>query len=97
MQDKRRWGVAKTRRLKGREEASHTVRALLIELPIYAVLVVGYFFLVLHFLVDWLENLHKQHVLLYALVSIALIIGQAVALESVTTMLLRLFRGGRSE
>lgn len=70
---------------------------MLIELPIYAVLVIAYFFLVLHFLSDWLGTLHKQHVLLYALTSIALIIGQAVVLESVTTMLLRLFRGGRSE
>ena len=89
--------MANTRRLKGREEASHTVRAMLIEVPIYAALVVGYFFLVLHFLADWLGTLHKQHVLLYALISIALIIGQAVVLEWVTTMLLRLFRGGRSE
>lgn len=70
---------------------------MLIELPIYAVLVVAYFFLVLHFLADWLGTLHKQHVLLYAVTSIALIIGQAVALESVTTLLLKLFRGGRSE
>ncbi len=89
--------MAKTRQLKGRQEASHTLRALLVELPIYAVLVVCYFFLVLHFLADWLGALHQQHVLLYALISIALIIGQAVVLESVTTMLLRLFRGGRSE
>jgi hypothetical protein len=90
-------GVATTRRLKGKQEASHTLRAVLIELPIYAVLVVAYFFLVLHFLADGLGNLQRQHVVLYALVSIALIIGQAVVLEWLTTMLLRLFRGGRSE
>ncbi|MDQ6624744.1 MAG: hypothetical protein M3Y69_01195 [Verrucomicrobiota bacterium] len=81
---------------KSKAEASHTFGALLIELPIYAVLVVAYFFLVLHFLADWLGHLHKNHTLVYSLVSIALIIGQAVALESVTTWLLRLFRG-RSE
>lgn len=85
------------RRTKSRAEASHTFRALLIELPIYAVLVVGYFFLVLHFLSEWLGHLHANHTVLYALVSIGLIIGQAVLLESVTTILLRLFRSGRSE
>lgn len=81
---------------KSKAEASHTFGALLVELPIYTVLVVAYFFLVLHFLADWLGDLHKNHTLLYSLVAIALIIGQAVALESVTTWLLRLFRG-RSE
>ena len=81
---------------KGKTEAAHTFRALLVELPIYAVLVVGYFFLVLHFLADWLGNLHAHHTAIYALVCIVLIIGQAVVLEWVTTLLLRLVRG-RSE
>ncbi len=81
---------------KGRAEASHTFRALLVELPIYGILVVAYFFLVLHFLTDWLGNLHAKHTTLYSLVSIGLVIGQAVVLEWVTTLLLRLFRG-RSE
>lgn len=88
--------VAKEAPRKSKAEAQHTFRAMLIELPIYAVLVIAYFFLVLHLLAGWLGDLHQHHTLLYALVSIALIIGQAVALESVTTLLLRLFRG-RSE
>lgn len=74
-------------------EASHTFRALLVELPIYAVLVVVYFFAVLHFLADWLAHLKASHNTIYAFVAIGLIMGQAVVLESVTTMLLRLFRG----
>ena len=82
---------------KSKAEAAHTFRALLIELPIYGLLVVGYFFLVLHFLAGWLGDLQANHTTTYALVSIALIIGQAVVLESVTTLLLRAFRGGRSE
>jgi hypothetical protein len=41
--------------------------------------------------------LHLNHVKLYALIAIVLIIGQAVVLESVTTWLMRLLRGGRSE
>jgi len=77
-------------------DTSTTLRAFLIELAVYAVLVTGYFFLVLHFLSDWLQDLHVHHVKTYALVAIALVICQAVVLESVTTWLFRLLRG-RSE
>jgi hypothetical protein len=77
-------------------ETSTTLRAFLLELAVYAVLVTGYFFLVLHFLSGWLQELHLHHVKTYALVAIVLIIGQAVVLESVTTWLFRLIRG-RSE
>jgi hypothetical protein len=77
-------------------DTSTTLRAFLIELVVYAVLVTGYFFLVLHFLSDWLQDLHVHHVKTYALVAIALVICQAVVLESVTTWLFRLLRG-RSE
>jgi hypothetical protein len=77
-------------------DTSTTLRAFVIELAVYAVLVTGYFFLVLHFLSGWLQELHLHHVKLYALVAIVLIIGQAVLLESVTTWLFRLIRG-RSE
>ena len=77
-------------------ETATTLRAFVIELAVYAVLVTGYFFLVLHFLAGWLQELHHHHVKVYALVAIVLIIGQAVLLESVTTWLFRLIRG-RSE
>ena len=97
-QQRRRVGVAaKRKRTKSRKEASHTFGALLIELPIYALLVTGYFLVVLHFLSGWLGRLHQQHNTIYAVVGIALIIAQAVVLESVTTQILRLFRSGRSE
>ncbi len=66
------------------------------ELVVYGILVVAYFFLVLHFLGGWLASLDQQNIKLYALVSIGLIIGQAVILESVTTLIFRLMRG-RSE
>ena len=78
-------------------ETSTTLRAFLIELVVYGALVTGYFFLVLHFLSGWLQELHLHHVKVYALVAIALLIGQAVLLESLTTWLFRLLRGGRSE
>ena len=79
-----------------KEETITTLRAFLIELAIYAVLVVGYFFLVLHFLGEWLHQLELHHRYTYAGVAILLIIGQAVILQNVTTYLLRLIRG-RSE
>ena len=76
--------------------AAQTFKAFLIELVVYAALVVGYFFLVLHLLGSWLHSLATQHRYTYAGVAILLIIGQAVFLESVTTFLMRLIRG-RSE
>ena len=80
-----------------KKDRSSTLRAFLVELALYAVFVTGYFFLVLHFLSGWLQDLHLHHVKLYALAAILLIIGQAVLLENVTTWLLRFLRGGRSE
>ncbi len=80
-----------------KKDAASTLGAFLIELALYAVFVTGYFFLVLHYLSGWLQDLHLHHVKLYALTTIVLIIGQAVLLESITTWLLRLLRGGRSE
>lgn len=79
-----------------KKETAKTLRAFLIELAIYAVLMVGYFFLVLHFLGGWLYQLEINHRYAYAGVAILLIIGQAVVLENVTTLLLRMIRG-RSE
>ncbi len=79
-----------------KKEAARTIRAFVIELPVYVALVIAYFFLVLHFLGDWLRGLEKDHRYLYALVAISLIVGQAIVLENVTTFLLRLIRG-RSE
>ena len=79
-----------------KKERTNTLRAFLVELAVYAAFVTGYFFLVLHYLSGWLQDLHLNHVKIYAAITIVLIIGQAVLLESVTTWLLRLLRG-RSE
>jgi len=73
------------------------LRAFAVEIVIYAALVTAYFFAVLHFLGGWLVQLETQHIRVYAVVALFLIIGQAVALEAVTTGLLRLLCGGRSE
>jgi hypothetical protein len=73
-----------------------TLRAFVIELAIYAVLVITYFFLVLNLLGQWLYELEIHRRYTYAALAIVLIIGQAVLLESLTTFLIRLIRG-RSE
>ncbi len=80
-----------------KRERESTLRAFAVELAVYAVFVTAYFFLVLHYLSGWLQDLHLHHVKLYSFMAIILIIGQAVLLESVTTWLLRLLRRGRSE
>lgn len=79
-----------------KKEITRTLRAFAIELVIYAVLVVVYFFLVLHLLGQWLYQIEVHHRYLYAGLAILLIIGQAILLDSVTTLLVRLIRG-RSE
>jgi hypothetical protein len=79
-----------------KQETAGTLRAFAIELAIYALLVTGYFFLVLHLLGGWLYELEVHHRYTYAGIAILLIIGQAVVLESLTTFLIRLIRG-RSE
>jgi len=76
-----------------KKEAIKTLRAFFIELLVYAVLVVVYFLLVLHFLGDTLHRLEHNHRVTYAVVAVLLMIGQAVLLQNVTTFLLRLIRG----
>ena len=55
----------------------------------YAVLVTGYFFLVLHFLGGALQSLYETNKTTYAVVALALIIGQGVLLEVLSSALLR--------
>jgi len=75
-----------------KKDAAKNLRAFAIELAVYAVLVTCYFFLVLHLLGDWLYRLESQHRYVYAGVALSLIIGQAVLLDSVTTLLFRFLR-----
>jgi len=75
-----------------KQDAAKSLRAFAAELVIYAVLVTGYFFLVLHVLGNWLYRLESQHRIVYAFASILLIAGQAILLDAVTTVLFRLLR-----
>jgi hypothetical protein len=63
-----------------------------LECAIYSVLVVAYFLFVLHFLGGWLKDLFDHHRWEYAFVALGLMLGQAVVLEMVTTLLLRFTR-----
>jgi hypothetical protein len=76
-----------------KKDTGKNLRAFAIELAIYSVLVIIYFFLVLHLLGDWLYRLEAHHRYIYAGVAILLIAGQAVALDTVTRLLFRLLRG----
>ena len=75
-----------------KKEASKTLRALVIELPVYAALVVTYFLLVLHLLGGWLGRLFAHHRVLYSVTALLLLVGQALLLDAVTSLLLALFR-----
>jgi hypothetical protein len=73
------------------------VRNFIIELAVYGVLLVIYFFAVLQFLGGMLSNLFVNNMSLYAIVGLALIITQAVVLEAVTSYLIRLLHLDRLE
>jgi hypothetical protein len=75
-----------------KKDSAKSLRVFATELAIYAVLVTAYFFLVLHLLGDWLFRLEIQHRILYAVVAILLIAGQAIVLDALTTLLFRLLR-----
>lgn len=61
------------------------IRNFLIEIVIYAILVIGYFFLVLRLLAQPLKDLFSGNMTVYSFVSLALIVAQAVLLEFVTS------------
>jgi hypothetical protein len=75
-----------------KNDSAKSLRVFAIELAIYAVLVTVYFFLVLHLLGNWLYRLDMQHRILYAVVALLLIAGQAVVLDALTTVLFRFLR-----
>ena len=68
------------------------LRSFATEIILYAALVTGYFFLVLHFLGGWLKALFDTDKPLYAVTALLLIIAQGLLLELLTTRLLILVR-----
>jgi hypothetical protein len=73
------------------------VRNFIVELAVYGILLVVYFFAVLRFLGGLLSNLFLDNMSIYAIVGLVLIITQAVVLEAVTSYLIRLLHLERLE
>ncbi len=69
-----------------------SVRVLLVELALYAVLVVGYLWGVLLLIDHWVVSLAAEPGLAYAVVAVGLIVGQGFLLDIVVGALLRLVR-----
>jgi hypothetical protein len=63
------------------------LKSFLVELLVYSILVVGYFFLVLHFLAGWIAHLYEADRRLYAFAALALIVCQGIVLELLTAAL----------
>jgi len=68
-------------------EVRHTIRIVLIELLVYAILITVYFLLFLRFLEFPLRDLFRSNLQLYAIVALLLVIGQGVVLDILTTFL----------
>ncbi len=76
----------------GKQEGRALIYHFVIELIIYGILVVGYFFLVLRFLAQPLATLFHSNLVAYAFIALGLIVAQGVALEAVTSFLLEQLR-----
>lgn len=63
------------------------LRNFLIEMAVYGVLLVGYFYVVLRLLGDPLKTLFDQSLFFYAISGLGLIVAQAVLLEFITSWL----------
>ncbi len=68
------------------------VRNFLLEVLLYGVLVVAYFLVVLRWLQEPLNQMFHNDLVIYAIVSLGLILAQSVALEYVTSFLLEQIR-----
>ncbi|HET7511157.1 MAG TPA: hypothetical protein VFJ88_00195 [Chthoniobacterales bacterium] len=79
-----------------KNEARRAIFSFAVEMIVYAGFIAAYFLLVLHLLGPSLGWIEKEHRTVYAVLAVALILGQSIVLESITTFLLRLLRG-RSE
>jgi hypothetical protein len=73
------------------------IRNLVIELVVYGILLVAYFFAVLRLLGGFLENLFQNNIVLYAFLGLFLILTQGVVLEWLTSFFVRLLELERLE
>jgi hypothetical protein len=68
------------------------IRNLVIEMVVYALLLVGYFYAVLRFLGDFLTQLFRDQLVVYGFLGLVLIVAQALILELLTSYFIRLLR-----
>jgi hypothetical protein len=71
---------------------SRWIISVLVEIPVYAVIIVAYYYLVLSLLGNWVTHLFETDKRLYAAGCLALILAQGILLELTTTQLLRVVR-----
>ena len=69
----------------------------IIEMVIYGILVVAYFYLVLRYMGVFLNDLYHNNLVVYAILGLILIVAQAVVLEAVTSFLIDRLRLERLE
>lgn len=74
------------------DKPTHAARSFLLELIVYAGLVVVYVFFVVSLLGGWLYGLYEHNKTRYAIAALLLIIGQGVVLETITSTLLKIIR-----
>ena len=74
------------------EKPKSALKTFLIELLVYAALVFFYVLLVIRLLGNWLYGLFEHTKIHYAIAALLLIVGQGIALEMLTTLLLKLVR-----
>jgi hypothetical protein len=69
-----------------------SLKTFLLELLLYALLLVGYFALVLHYLGGWFKDLFDHDRRLFAVAALLVMIGQAVGLEIASSLIIWLLR-----
>ena len=68
------------------------IRNFVIELVVYGVLLIVYFYTILRFLGEILTNFYENNLVIYAVLALVLIVAQGVLLESLTSFLMKLLR-----
>jgi Kef-type K+ transport system membrane component KefB len=78
--------------VRGLMEPTFSWKSFVIELALYAVLIVAYFLFVLHYLSGWFKDLFEHDRQLFAVMALVVMIGQAVGLQIVCNTLIWLVR-----
>jgi len=71
---------------------SRWILSILIEIPVYAGIIVAYYYLVLSLLGSWVTHLFETDRRLYAAACLGMILAQGILLDLTTTLLLRAVR-----